>query len=122
MPPRKRKQDDQKTLEDVTDQPVKVTKSKKGDLAHPKKEEVKPKHAVKNEDDEDLFLKRRAKKTGVQEAPPPKAKEAKSEHKEAAAGASDAGIWCDPAQGCMPLGPQYTDTLLELNAGMMHAG
>ena len=100
MPPRKRKQGEQKTLEDVTDQPVKVTKTRKGDLAHPKTEEVKPepaaKDAVKDDDSEDLFLKRRAKKTGVQEAPPPKAKEAAPARKEAASGASDAGIWCAP--------------------------
>jgi membrane protein involved in colicin uptake len=99
MPPRKRKPAEQPTLEDVVDEPVKVTKSRKGDLAHPKKE-VKPKQAAsqaaKDDDGDDLFLQRRARKTGVEQPPPTKAKEAKPGAAEAGpqSTGSHAGIWC----------------------------
>ena len=98
MAPRKRKSADQPTLEDVVDEPVRVSKSRKGDLAHPKKE-IKPKAASQAAEDDggdDMFLKRRARKTGVEQPPPTEAKEAKPAAREAGpqSTGSDAGIWC----------------------------
>ena len=97
MAPRKRKTDDQPKLEDLVDEPVKVSKSKKGDLAQTKKE-VKAKQEPDHDDGgDDLFLKRRARKTGVEEPAKPPSKEAVHKKEEAEkpkpSSGSDAGIW-----------------------------
>jgi len=91
MPPRKRKsKETQPTLEEVTDQPVKVVKSTKSERS--------TKHATSKKDDQDaskktddLFLKRRSKKTGVSEPAP------KVQHEAGPRLGSDAGIWINRA-------------------------
>ena len=92
MAPRKRKTDEQPKLEDEQ-----VSKSRKGDLAQTKKE-AKAKHTADHDDEgDDLFLKRRARKTGVDE--PAKSPSKEAVHKKEAAEdskpstGSDAGIW-----------------------------
>lgn len=98
MPPRKRKTaEKQTTLEEVTDQPVKHKRSTKAEHAtNAKKQETSRGDDVKQEDSkEDLFLKRRAKKTGVAE-PAPKAKHEPEPKKDNSIG-SDAGIWINRA-------------------------
>ena len=97
MAPRKRKTDDQPKLEDVADEPVKVSKSKKGDLAQTKKETKYKQKKEKDDEGDDLFLKRRARITGVEEPAKSPSKEAVHKEEEAAATkpatGSDAGIW-----------------------------
>lgn len=98
MPPRKRKtKEDQPTLEEVTDQPVKVLKSTKAQHASKAKKETSAKEADTKPHDskDDMFLKRRAKKLGISE-PAPKA-EQKPELKEEKPIGSDAGIWINRA-------------------------
>ena len=72
MPPRKRKAATQPKLEEIVDDDVRVLKSKAG---HLDKAEVKPKQEAAaskqgdEDDDQDMFAKRRAKKTGVSSPP-----------------------------------------------------
>ncbi len=98
MPPRKRKtKEDQPTLEEVTDQPVKVVKSTKAQHASTaKKGKTAEKAEVKPQDSkDDMFHKRRAKKLGMAE-PAPK-QEHKSELKVEKPLGSEAGIWINRA-------------------------
>lgn len=105
MPLRKRKAlPGQTKLEDVTEQDVTVTKSTAGDLAHPTKETKHDLRSAKAEDSEqhdgeDLFLKRRAKKTGMAEPAAKKQHKAgpKKEADKGASATSDAGIWVNRA-------------------------
>ncbi|CAL8465115.1 g4650 [Coccomyxa elongata] len=98
MPPRKRKtKEDQPTLEEVTDQPVKVVKSTKAQLASTAKKGKTAKEAETKPQDskDDMFHKRRAKRLGIAEPAPNQ--EHKSELKEEKPSGSDAGIWINRA-------------------------
>jgi hypothetical protein len=105
MPPRKKKASDtQQKLEDVTDQDVKLTKSKVGDLTHPTKETKRSARKSTNEqgpqkEESDLFLKRRANKTGISQAPADKKHktEPKGEPQGTTSCGSEAGIWINRA-------------------------
>ena len=96
MPPKKRKAATQPKLEEMVDDDVKVLRSKAGHLDEAK---VKPKQEAaadskEDEDDQDMFAKRRAKKTGV--SSPPQKKQA-SAPAEQGHGESDSGIWVNRA-------------------------
>ena len=96
MPPRKRKAGAQPKLEEMVDDDVKVLQSKAGHLDEAK---VKPMQKAaadskEDEDDQDMFAKRRAKKTGVSSPPQKKQGTAPAEHGH---GESDSGIWVNRA-------------------------
>lgn len=94
MPPRKRKAATQPKLEEVVDEDVKVSKSKAG---HLDRAEAKPKKEVESkeeDDDQDMFAKRRAKKTGVES---PAHKKQAAAPAEQSHGSSDTGIWVNRA-------------------------
>ena len=98
MPPRKRKtKEDQPTLEEITDQPVKVVKSTKAQHASAARKGKKAKEAETKPQDskDDMFHKRRAKKLGMVE--PATKQEQKSEVKEEKPMGSNAGIWINRA-------------------------
>ena len=96
MPPRKRKADAQPKLEEVVDEDVKVLKSKAGQNDSAKVEPEKEGAVGSKEDkddDQDMFAKRRAKKTGVSSAPKKQATApAEPNH-----GSSNSGIWVNRA-------------------------
>ena len=99
MPPRKIKTvEKQPTLEEVTDQPVKVVTSTKTEHATTSKRQKTTggTDAKQQESKNDLFLKRRAKKTGVAEDPAPKTQHEAEPQKDKAIG-SEAGIWINRA-------------------------
>ncbi|EIE20431.1 hypothetical protein COCSUDRAFT_57580 [Coccomyxa subellipsoidea C-169] len=99
MPPRKRKTvEKQPTLEELTDQPVKVVTSTKTEHATTSKKQKTTggTDAKQQESKNDLFLKRRAKKTGVAENPAPKTQHEAEPQKDKAIG-SEAGIWINRA-------------------------